>query len=276
MRAGRAWPVSDSLVFAYVYASYPPSVAANLHPAGAWHYDGGVPRREQTQARGGAGSATSAPRRRAAWGSISRERVVQAAVDAVRGGGVEGLTIRALAAELGVAPMSLYRHVRDKDDLLDAVVDRLLADVWEPVASSDEWQAWVAEAADRLREFLVTQPAALHVYLRHPVVSPAAMARHQAMVRVLRQSGAGESGVASAYAAIHTHTIGFAALEASRARWLAENPVADPTSAQLASFTTPQQFAVGLRYLLEGIAKSPGGDDAAKSPRPRPGPKAQS
>jgi AcrR family transcriptional regulator len=208
--------------------------------------------------------ATEAARSRAAWGTISREQVIQAAVQTVRGGGYEQLTIRSLAADLGVAPMSLYRHVRDKDDLLDAVVDRLLARVWRPRARPEDWEAWVAEAADRLRRFLVTQPAALHVYLRHPVVSPAALARHEEMLRVLRGSGAGERGVRSAYAAIHTHTIGFAALEASRARWNpgqralspdAELPAVDAIRAELATFTSPRQFAEGLRYLLEGIKR---------------------
>jgi AcrR family transcriptional regulator len=199
---------------------------------------------------------TSSGRRRAAWGTISRDQIVEAAVTAVRAGGYEQMTIRSLAAELGVAPMTLYRHVRDKDDLLDAVVDRLLARAWRPRADPADWQAWVAEAADRLRDFLVSQPAALHVYLRHPVVSPAAMERYREMLRVLRHSGADERGVLSAYATIHTHTIGFAALEASRARWASKEPVAhDEISAQLAEFITPRQFAEGVRYLLEGIKR---------------------
>ena len=78
------------------------------------------------------------------------------------------MSIRSLAADLGVAPMSLYRHIRDKDDLLDEVVDRLLARVWRPAAAEDDWQVWVIEAAANLRHFLVTQPAALHVYLSIP------------------------------------------------------------------------------------------------------------
>ena len=41
---------------------------------------------------------------------------------------------------------------------------------WRPAAGESSWQVWVIEAAVRLRQFLVTQPAALHVYLRHPVV----------------------------------------------------------------------------------------------------------
>ena len=203
-----------------------------------------------------AARATRAPRSRVPWGTISREQVLEAATRVVKAGGYEEMTIRSLAAELGIAPMSLYRHVRDKDDILDEVVDRLLARAWRPRAKKSDWQAWVAEAADRLRRFLVTQPAALHVYLRHPVVSAAAMARMNAMMEVLRQMGTGEEGARGAYAAVHTYTIGFAALEASRASWLpVDGDRGAETAKQLAAFTTPRQFAVGLRYLLEGIER---------------------
>ena len=119
--------------------------------------------------------------------------------------------MRSLAASLGVAPMSLYRHIRDKDDLLSEVTDRLLADAWRPAAAEDDWQAWIIEAASRLREFLVSQPAALHVYLRHPVVSPAAIDRMNAMMSVLRRTGVSEETARSAYGALHTYTVGFAA-----------------------------------------------------------------
>ena len=187
------------------------------------------------------------------WGSISRDQVVTEATKVVKAGGYQEMTIRSLAAELGVSPMSLYRHVRDKDDLLDEVVDRLLAQVLRPRANENDWQAWVAEAADKLRRFLVTQPAALHVYLKHPVVSPSAIARMNSMMEVLRR-GVGEEDVARrAYAAVHTYTIGFAALEGSRSAWTpgdAEGELAK----QLAAYTTSQQFAVGLRYLLDGVA----------------------
>src|SRR6185312_12872137 len=115
---------------------------------------------------------TKRPQSRAAWGSISRELVIEAALRAVNEGRYEQMTIRSLAADLGVGAMSLYRHVRDKDDLLVEVTNRLLASTWKPRARRNDWQAWSAEAAERLRELLVKQPGALHVYLRRPVVSP--------------------------------------------------------------------------------------------------------
>jgi AcrR family transcriptional regulator len=90
--------------------------------------------------------------------------------------------------------MSLYRHIRDKDDLLDEVVDRLLTDLWRPATAEDDWRAWTIEAATRLRDFLVGQPAALHVYFAHPVVSPAAVDRMNAMMRRLRCRLPGRAG----------------------------------------------------------------------------------
>jgi AcrR family transcriptional regulator len=192
-------------------------------------------------------------RQRAVWGTLTREQVVRAAERWVRAGRYDQLTIRGLAAELEVSPMALYRHVRDKDDLIDEVVDRMLARRWRPRTSRDDWMAWTKEAAERLRSFLVSEPAALHVYLQHPVVSPSAITRMEAMLDVLASAGIDTSGTRDAYATIHTYTIGFAAVEASRARAVKQSGDGSAIEQQLKSFTTPQQFIRGLEYLLEGI-----------------------
>ncbi len=209
---------------------------------------------EQGQAAEPPRDNAAPPAGRAPWGTISREEIVRAAVKIVAAGGYQEMTIRGLAAGLGVAPMSLYRHIRDKDDLLGEVVDRLLAPAWRPSAAEDDWQAWLTEAAAKLRHFLVSQPAALHVYLSHPVVSPAAVDRMTAMMDVLRRAGAGEETARRAYGALHTYTIGFAALEASRARWAPGNGDVSSLAQQLAAYTTTDQFMDGLRYLLDGIS----------------------
>jgi TetR/AcrR family transcriptional regulator, tetracycline repressor protein len=195
-------------------------------------------------------------RPRAKWGTITREHLVDAATDEVAAGRYEQLTIRSLAAQLGVAPMTLYRHVRDKEDLLGEVVDRLLAQAWEPAAPASDTWAWIMEAADRLRRFLVEQPAALQVFLSHPVTSPAAMTRLTAMLEVLRAGGLDESSARKCYLGVHTYTLGFAALEASRARWVANIPQPeDPDTSWLASMTGAKQFADGLRALIAGGAQ---------------------
>lgn len=182
------------------------------------------------------------------------------------------VTIRSLAAQLDVAPMSLYRHVRDKDDLLGEVVDRMLAAEWEPAADPGDAGTWLAEAAERLRHLLVDQPAALHVYLSGPVVSPAALRRMDAMLDVLGRAGLDGAAARHAYAAMHTYTVGFAALEASRSGWQPSG-TGGGTALELAAFTSREQFAVGLRYLLDGIASATRGDgDLPGVPEPVGGP----
>lgn len=195
----------------------------------------------------------SKKRHRAAWGSITRKQVVDAAERAVRADGFEEISIRRLAADLGVAPMSLYQHVRDKDDLLEEVVDRLLVRRWRPRVNDGDWMAWVGEAAQRFRDFLISEPAALHVYLRHPVASPVAIARMNAFLAVLKGHGFDDAFACRVYGAIHTYTIGFAALEASRARAAPKDPIVNEMVELLATFTSSQQFKEGLTYLLNGI-----------------------
>ena len=196
---------------------------------------------------------TAQRRRRVAWGTLTRKQVIDAAEERVRDGTFATLSMRSLASDLGVTPMALYRHVSGKDDLLDEVVDRLLASRWKPRVGRDKWTAWIHEAAKRLRDLLITEPAALHAYLSHPVVSPNAIARMDAMLEVLGSAGFRGEEAERAYAAIHTYTIGFAVLEASRAKSLRPVEADDPLRERLARFTTAEQFNDGLTCLLEGL-----------------------
>ena len=195
---------------------------------------------------------------RSAWGSLSRDQIIDTAVRLLRTEGFEHITIRALAREMGVGPMSLYRHVTDKDDILEEVVERLLANRWRPRrgrGDRDDWKDWIADTADRLRRLLVDQPAALHVYLRRPVTSPSALARMEAVMDVLRDQLGSQAAAERVYGALQTYTIGFAALQASRKGWTPEEQ-GDPVARQLAAYATPAQFATGLRYLLDGAEAS--------------------
>lgn len=193
-------------------------------------------------------------RARAPRGSLDRKLIVDTAEQLVRADKYESFSMRALASELGVATMSLYLHVRDKDDLLDEVVERLLASRWEPRTPRQDWSAWIREAAERLRDLLIAEPAALHVYLAHPVASPSAVARMDAMLEVLQSSGLSADEAERAYAALHTYTVGFAALEVSRSkRRQAQVGEEDALRDRLARFTTGTQFGEGLTYLLAGL-----------------------
>lgn len=76
------------------------------------------------------------------------------------------------------------------------------------------------------------------------------------MLRVLRRICATDQEAQAAYAAIHTYTIGFAALEAARSSGYPVEESPGPLSEQLAAYMSPDQFARGLAYLLGGIERS--------------------
>ncbi|HEV2427525.1 MAG TPA: TetR/AcrR family transcriptional regulator [Acidimicrobiales bacterium] len=192
----------------------------------------------------------SAGARRAA-GRLTRERVVDAAYTIIDSGEYAQLSMRRLARDLGVAPMTLYGYVRDRDDLLDAVVDRLMASVWRPTLIAGTAREWMVDSCRRFYELLVDEPAALHIYLARPVTSPAAKDRLAAFLDHLDAAGITPEASMGAYATIHTYTIGFAALAASRRRFHELNT--DPAAESLRAFVSIDQYLKGLAVILDGL-----------------------
>lgn len=187
------------------------------------------------------------------WGSLTREEIMDAAARRVNDHGFEGLSIRELARDVGTSPMAIYGHVRDKDEITDELTERLLASRWAPRAPSKDWRTYVVSSAERLRDLLVAEPVVLHTYLSHPVTSSSALARMEAMLESLRLSGLDAKQAGHAYAAIHTYTIGFAALEASRAKSGADSSSGE-MARKLRSFTSSAQFRRGLDLVLDGLS----------------------
>jgi AcrR family transcriptional regulator len=86
--------------------------------------------------------------------------VLRTAVDLADAGGIESLSMRRLAKELGVEAMSLYHHVANKTDLLDAIGDLVVAEIWVP-SPGDEWRAAMRRRAVSAREVFTRHPWAL-------------------------------------------------------------------------------------------------------------------
>jgi len=103
--------------------------------------------------------------------ALTRDAVVDAAVDLLREVGLEGLSLRRLARELGVSAPTLYWHVADKRTLLDHVADRLLADQWRAPgpAEGQPWWEWLHERAlAQYRALVAHRDAALVVAGNRP------------------------------------------------------------------------------------------------------------
>jgi AcrR family transcriptional regulator len=145
---------------------------------------------------------------------LTRERVQAAAIAHADAGGLEAITMRGLAEVLEVAPMALYRHVANREDLVDAMVDVVFSEIHLP--SSDEgWQAAMRRRALSAREVLARHPWAIGLMEARVNPGPATLRHHDAMIGRLRQAGFSIVMAAHAYSLLDSYIYGFAIQEAS-------------------------------------------------------------
>lgn len=120
--------------------------------------------------------------------SLTTERLATATLAVVDRDGLDALTMRAVAKELGMATMSLYRYVTDKDELEVLVVDHVLAGVDLAVPPGD-WRDRVTELLSRVRAAVVAHPATVPLLLRHRHSVPASLVQIEAMLAILADAG---------------------------------------------------------------------------------------
>ncbi|MDH5753389.1 MAG: TetR/AcrR family transcriptional regulator C-terminal domain-containing protein [Deltaproteobacteria bacterium] len=120
--------------------------------------------------------------------TLTRERVLQAAIELADEEGISGLSMRRLGTRLGVKAMSLYNHVASKEELLEGVIDLLLKDVPLP-SPDDDWKDALRRRAESYRQIFLRHPWALGMLeaSRNPVDS--AMRYTEAMSGCLRRTG---------------------------------------------------------------------------------------
>ncbi|MFE2296615.1 TetR/AcrR family transcriptional regulator [Streptomyces sp. NPDC059445] len=145
-----------------------------------------------------------------------REEILDAAVAIADEHGVDAVSMRALADRVGVTPMALYRHVRDKSALLDGMVGRLLtallpADPAEHVT----WDARLRALARAARKVTQQHPWAAHLLFSRPAVTPDGLRAVDIIYTALIEAGVPEPQVPRLERLISTFVIGFAASEAS-------------------------------------------------------------
>jgi AcrR family transcriptional regulator len=139
---------------------------------------------------------------------LSRERVLRAAVALADRGGIESLTMRRLGQELGVEAMSLYKHVSNKDDVLDGIVDLVLGDIDVP-PSGTPWREAMRARAVSAHEVLLAHPwAALQIMSRFTI--GLGMTRYlDATLGRLREGGFSIEGALDAWHTLDSHIYGF-------------------------------------------------------------------
>jgi AcrR family transcriptional regulator len=145
---------------------------------------------------------------------ISREAVLAAALRLADEQGLAAVTMHAVARSLGVTPMALYRHVADKDALLDGLVELLLTEYPRPAAEG-RWDERLVALADGIRATARRHPAVFPLLLTRPAVTPAARTVRDTVQGVLREVGLPDPEAARAERLISTAVLGFAASEAA-------------------------------------------------------------
>jgi AcrR family transcriptional regulator len=206
---------------------------------------------------------------------LSRERVLDAAIAVADAGGVAALTIRSLADTLGVKPMSVYHYVANKDEILDAIVDLVFAEIELPQIGGD-WHVEMRRRATSARQVLRRHPWAITLLQSRTSPGPATLRHHDAFIGTLREAGFSIAMTAHALALIDSYVYGFTLSEAALPIHGPE-PVAQiagsmmrqytaDTYPHLAEFTADHiiqpgydfggEFPFGLDLILHGLART--------------------
>jgi AcrR family transcriptional regulator len=140
---------------------------------------------------------------------LSRKRVLRAAVSHADRHGLEELSMRKLADVLRVAPMALYRHIANKDDLIDAMIDVVFSEIGLPSGGAD-WKTAMRKLAMSLRDVLARHRWAIGLMesQRHP--GPANLRHHDAVIGKLRAAGFNIDMTAHVYSVLDSYIYGFA------------------------------------------------------------------
>jgi AcrR family transcriptional regulator len=142
--------------------------------------------------------------------ALTRERVVSEAVTVIGADGVDALSMRALATRLGVVPGALYRHVRNKEQLYDLVLDGVLAEVDHEVDHSLAWTERVKVLAHRLRTVLEDHPGIAGLLKTRDPLGPHSLALADAFLALLHEAGLPERETGLAFSLVYDYTLGFA------------------------------------------------------------------
>jgi TetR/AcrR family tetracycline transcriptional repressor len=142
--------------------------------------------------------------------SLTREQVVAEALRVIGADGVGALSMRALATRLGVVPAALYRHVRNKEQLYDLVLDGVLAEVDCEVDHGLAWTERVKVLAHRLRTVLENHPGIAGLLKIRDPLGPHSLALAEAILAPLHAAGLPERDAGLAFSLIYDYTLGFA------------------------------------------------------------------
>jgi AcrR family transcriptional regulator len=203
--------------------------------------------------------------------ALTRERVVAEALAMIAADGAQSLSMRALAARLGVVPGALYRHVRGKEQLYALVLDAVLREVDCRAGPATPWAAQAAALARRLRAVLENHPGVAALLKTRDPLSPTSLELAEAFLAPLLAAGLSGREAALAFRLIYDYTLGLADPASPAEQRLRDTATREQLHAFFRSLPADrfpalaaygvhawdgdrdQRFSAGLETLLRGI-----------------------
>jgi AcrR family transcriptional regulator len=157
--------------------------------------------------------------RRQPQAALSLAEIARAALAIADAEGTEALTMRRIAQDLGCGTMSLYRHVRTKDEVFDLIVDTALGEVAQPAAPSGDWLADLRQLAVAKRTVLLAHPWLAQLIAGRPLVGPHALATTEFSLRVVADLGLSMDDRVRVINTLHSFVNGFVQTESGERTW---------------------------------------------------------
>ncbi|MFC4377531.1 TetR/AcrR family transcriptional regulator [Nocardia halotolerans] len=198
--------------------------------------------------------------------SLTSDDLADAALAVLDDGGLQALTMRAVATELGMSTMALYRYVADRTVLEVLVVERIFADIDLTLPPAADWLERVRLLLDRTRRAAAEHPAAVPLILRHRQSARGSLALMEATLATLTDAGLTGTDRALAQRTLMGHLLGFlqnnhyAALAGPGTAALARLPddafpLLARTAADAAGLSPEREFLAGLDIVLAGLRR---------------------
>ena len=193
---------------------------------------------------------------------LTRDTVVAAALDLIDREGLDALTMRKLATDLDVEAASLYTHVRNKDELVDAVLDHVLDQV--PLPDLDQpWRDALVDGYRGYRTALLAHPAMVALITQRGRMSMAQLRLVERSIELLQRGGLSIERAVAMHVTLVAHTIGFVVQEVGRspdlpAEVLASSETLQRTMRALFATTPDERFDAGLEVILAGLGTAAG------------------
>lgn len=203
---------------------------------------------------------------------LTRERIIDAAIELADENGVEVLSMRKLGAALGVEAMSLYNHVENKDDILDGMIDFVFSSIVTPDPSI-EWRQWVRRTGLAAMEAFTAHSWVVNLLMQRGNFGPAALEFMDRTLGMLRGAGFDDESTHHAWQMLASHTMGYAFQQASGGYERGEQkdlgarligigdrfPHVVALAPYLSECAFDEEFAFGLEIIIDGLDSRLGG-----------------